>query len=64
MAAPSTSPPGNRLSRPTAEFLLGMLNTQQLNVGAPDFDQVVALVIAARAELTAIIEQTLPNKSD
>lgn len=43
------------ISKQTADFLLGLLNTQQLNVGAPDFDEVVGRVIQARAELSAVL---------
>lgn len=43
------------VSRETAAFLLDLLNRQQLNVGAPDFDQAVQAVLRARSELTEII---------
>lgn len=43
------------MTRETAAFLLDLLNRQQLNVGAPDFDQAVQAVLKARAELAEII---------
>ena len=43
------------MTKETAEFLLGVLGGITLNVGAPDFDQVVPKVLAARAELGAIL---------
>lgn len=38
-----------------ATFLLGLLSSQQLSVGAPDFDHALAEVLAAREALVAVI---------
>lgn len=43
------------MTKETAEFLLGVLGGLTLNVGAPDFGEVVPKVLAARTELTAIL---------
>lgn len=43
------------ISVSSAQFLLHLLNQQQLQIGAPDFDEAVARVMAARAELQAIV---------
>lgn len=53
------------LSVETAQFLLELLNRQQLSVGALDFDNTVTLVLKAREELGAIIGQVdaLPVKA-
>lgn len=40
------------MSPHVAQFLLDLLNRQQLQVGAPDFDATVGIVRAARHELT------------
>jgi hypothetical protein len=45
----------NRMTKETAQFLLYILDGITLNVGAPDFDEVVSKVLAARAELTVIL---------
>ena len=45
------------MSRETALFLLDLLSRQQLNVGAPDFEQAVAQVLRARSELQALLTQ-------
>jgi hypothetical protein len=44
------------VSADTARFLLGLLNQQQLSIGAPDFDEALANVLRARTELQAVIE--------
>lgn len=44
------------LTPATARFLLGLLDQQQLTVGAPDFEEAAASVIRARQELVAIAE--------
>lgn len=41
------------MTRETVEFLLGVLGGLTLNVGADDFDQAVAAIQQARAELLA-----------
>lgn len=43
------------MTKSTAEFLLGLLNKQTISVGAPDFDDAVNAVLAARAELLAVL---------
>lgn len=43
------------MTKDTARFLLGLLQAQQLQVGAPDFPQAVASVQKALEELNAII---------
>lgn len=45
------------LSLETLELLQHCLNAQQLNVGAPDFDDVATKVLAARRELADAIAQ-------
>lgn len=45
------------MSLDTARFLLDLLNRQQLNVGAPDFDEAVAAIQRARAELLDIVAE-------
>lgn len=49
------------VTRETALFLLNLLNAQQLNVGAPDFEQTVGQVIQARAELLALVAEDGPG---
>lgn len=47
----------------TLSFLLDLLDRQQLAVGAPDFEQVAAQVMAARRELVDALDDlpmTLP----
>lgn len=44
------------MSPDSARFLLSLLDSQQLHVGAPDFEEVVARIIAARAELRAVLD--------
>lgn len=39
----------------TARFLLQVLDTLTLKVGAPDFEQTAQSIITARAELTAVL---------
>lgn len=46
------------MTRETAEFLLGLLGGLTLNAGADDFDQAVAAIQKARAELLAEIGDT------
>lgn len=46
----------------TAKFLLDLLGAQQLNVGAPDFDQTVALVLQARSELIPLVAEPAPTE--
>jgi hypothetical protein len=46
------------MTEETARFLLGLLQAQQLHVGAPDFSQAVDRVTEALAELTAIIDKS------
>lgn len=41
----------------TAQFLLGILDTVTLNVGAPDFEETAGRVIAARRELRLIVDE-------
>lgn len=48
------------MSRETALFLLNLLNAQTLNVGAPDFEQAVTAIVAARAELLALVAENTP----
>lgn len=48
------------ISRETAAFLLTLLQSQTLNVGAPDFAETLARVVAALAELRAILEEPAP----
>lgn len=45
-----------KLSVSSARFLLHLLSQQNLQVGAPDFDEAVASVLRARQELQAIID--------
>lgn len=45
----------------TAKFLLDLLGAQQLNVGAPDFEQTVAAVLQARAELLEVVAEPAPT---
>jgi len=52
----------SEVSADTARFLLQVLGGMALNVGAPDFDQVVAQVLKARAELLAIAAEDLPGE--
>lgn len=40
----------------TLTFLLALLDTQQLSVGAPEFEKVAAQVVAARRELIEAIK--------
>lgn len=47
----------------TARFLLDLLNAQQLNVGAPDFEETAAKVIQARQELLAVVAEPMPATS-
>lgn len=49
------------MTRSTALFLLNLLNAQTLNVGAHDFEAVVAQVVAARAELLDIVAEDFPT---
>lgn len=44
------------MTQQTARFLLTLLNNQQLNAGAEDFEQVAAQVLSARRELQTIID--------
>lgn len=48
------------MTRETARFLLDLLGSQQLSVGAADFEQAVAQVLAARTELLAIVAEPAP----
>lgn len=48
------------VSKKTAQFLLELVNAQTLTIGAPDFDEAVASVLHARAELQAILATTDP----
>ena len=48
------------LSPEVAAFLLNQVNGLTLNVGAPDFDEALAKVLAARQQLTAIVQATPP----
>lgn len=43
------------MTRETVMFLLDLLGRQQLNVGAPDFDEAVAAVLRAKTELNAAL---------
>lgn len=51
--------PTTNLTPRTARFLLGVLDTLTLNVGAPDFDEAAASVIDARTELRTIAGPTI-----
>jgi len=44
------------MTHATLLFLQGLVNGLTLNVGAADFDEVLATVVAARAELAALVE--------
>ena len=43
------------MSPDTVRFLLELLSRQQVAVGAPDFEELVAQVIRARRELAALL---------
>jgi len=43
------------MTKESAEFLFILLGQVTLNAGAPDFDEVAERMLAARAELKAII---------
>jgi uncharacterized protein YlzI (FlbEa/FlbD family) len=43
------------MTRETAEFLLALVNGQQLHVGASDFDAVLERILAARRELGELL---------
>lgn len=43
------------MTKDTATFLLGLVNGLTINVGAPDFEEALAKVIAARTELAALL---------
>lgn len=43
------------MTEDTATFLLTLLNRQQVQVGAPDFDSAVAAIQTARDELLAVL---------
>lgn len=45
------------MTKQTAQFLLNLLDAQQLNAGAPDLEQVVTLIVTARTELNAVLNQ-------
>ncbi len=45
------------MTHDTLTFLLALLDVQQLNVGAPDFEDTAAKVIAARRELVEALTQ-------
>lgn len=49
-------PVGNNMTQDTAKFLLALLHTQQLAVGASDFDESLEKVLRARKELQEIID--------
>lgn len=49
---------GDTVTTETAIFLLALLDAQQLNVGAADFEEAVHQVLTARHELIAVIEPT------
>lgn len=49
------------MTRETAMFLLNLLNAQQLNVGAPDFEATAKQVIQARSELLALVAEDMPT---
>jgi len=46
----------------TLQFLQGLVNGLTLNVGAPDFDEVLATVVAARQELTEALAAAEPPR--
>jgi hypothetical protein len=46
------------MTEDTARFLLGLLQAQQIQIGAPDFAQAVDRVQTALAELNAVLEAT------
>jgi hypothetical protein len=46
------------MTRTTLQFLLNLVNMQQLNVGAPDFDDVVVQIVDARRELIDALSDT------
>ncbi len=50
------------LTPETQAFLLHLLNSQQLSVGADDFDEAVAAVQKARRELLALAMPTNPHE--
>ncbi len=58
MTAPKNGQPRQRPTRmvspKTAQFLLQVLDSLTLQAGAPDFDEVAALISAARRELRPI----------
>jgi hypothetical protein len=41
----------------TALFLLELLNRQTVNIGAPDFEQSVQIILQAQRELQSLISQ-------
>lgn len=43
------------MSPETVQFLLGLLDAQQIDCGAPDFEAAVASIILARRELTSLL---------
>lgn len=45
------------MSPDVAAFLLDLVNRQTLNVGSSDFDEAVAMVQKARAELGAALQE-------
>lgn len=45
----------------TAKFLLDLVSAQTLAVGAPDFDQAVASIVQARAELLPLVAEPMPG---
>lgn len=47
---------GGNVTADVAEFLLVLLGQQQLQVGHPDFEQVVALIGKAKRQLEQIAE--------
>lgn len=47
--------PDPSLSPPVAKFLLDQVNSLTLSVGAADFEEALAIVLAARQELGAIV---------
>lgn len=49
------------ITQDTARFLLGLLEQQQVSIGAPDFDEAIATVMKARTELQSMLPAPKPE---